>query len=130
MYLIDSSAWIEYLRPAGSPRVKERVREILQREEAACCGIVIVEVLRGARSEKDFKTLRESLLSLPQFRIDERVIALASEWGYHLDRKGKIVSTTDLLIASAAYGRAVILHQDKHFEVIGQEVGVEQEPIN
>jgi predicted nucleic acid-binding protein len=46
MYLIDSSAWIEYLRPKGSAKVKERVREVLDREGALSCGIVIVEVLR------------------------------------------------------------------------------------
>ncbi len=36
MYLIDSSAWIEYLRPNGSKKVKDRVREVLRREEAYC----------------------------------------------------------------------------------------------
>jgi len=34
MFLIDSSAWIEYLRPKGSKKIKERVKEILQKEEA------------------------------------------------------------------------------------------------
>ena len=40
MFLIDSSAWIEYLRPKGSIKVKERIRNILQKEEAVSCGIV------------------------------------------------------------------------------------------
>jgi predicted nucleic acid-binding protein len=57
MFLIDSSAWIEYLRPKGSQDVKERVRDILQKEEAVSCGIVIVEILRGAKNEKDFQLL-------------------------------------------------------------------------
>jgi len=43
MFLIDSSAWIEYLRPNGSKRVKERVREILEKDDAVSCGIVISE---------------------------------------------------------------------------------------
>lgn len=29
MYLIDSSVWIEYLRPKGSAALKERVRDLL-----------------------------------------------------------------------------------------------------
>jgi predicted nucleic acid-binding protein len=129
MYLVDSSVWIEYLRAKGSALAKQRTREILQKEEAVCCGIVVVEVLRGARNEKDFLDLKESLLFLPQIPISEEVIARASEWGYALDRKGKIVSTTDLFIAAAAYKQATILHSDSHFEVIAQEFGLDQERL-
>jgi predicted nucleic acid-binding protein len=87
------------------PQVRERVREVLQREEAISCGIVTVEILRGAQNEKDFQSLYESLSSLPQIPIDEAVIERAARWGSLLDRKGKSVSTTDLLIASASYKR-------------------------
>lgn len=103
MYLIDSSAWIEYLRPNGSKKVKGKIREILHREEAVCCGIVIVEILRGVKNEKDFHSLQDSLLSLSQIPLDDNVIERAAKWGFMLDRKGKAVSTTDLLIASASY---------------------------
>jgi predicted nucleic acid-binding protein len=129
MYLIDSSVWIEYLREKGSAAAKRRTREILQREEAVCCAIVVVEVLRGARDPKDFLRLKESLLFLPQIPINDDVIIRASEWGYALDRKGKVVSTTDLFIAAAAYKQATILHSDSHFEVIAQEFGLEQERL-
>lgn len=44
MFLIDSSAWIEHLRPGGSKKVKERVREILEKDDTVSCGIVIVEI--------------------------------------------------------------------------------------
>jgi len=69
MYLIDSSVWIEYFRAKGSAVAKRRVREILKNEEALCCGVVVVEILRGARDEKDFSTLKDSLLFLPQLPI-------------------------------------------------------------
>jgi len=29
MFLIDSAVWIEYLRPKGAAKVKEKVRELL-----------------------------------------------------------------------------------------------------
>jgi predicted nucleic acid-binding protein len=130
MFLIDSSVWIEYLRPKGPPRVKNKVREILQKEEAVSCGIVIVEILRGAKNEKDFKSLNDSLMSLPQIPIDNGVIKRASQWGFLLDRKGKNVSTTDLLIAAAAYKKARLLHLDTDFEVIASEVDLEAEKID
>jgi predicted nucleic acid-binding protein len=129
MFLIDSSVWIEYLQPKGSHKIKERVKEILQKEEAVSCGVVIVEVLRGAKDEKGFQMLRESLLSLPQLPIDNIVIERAAEWGFILDRKGKVVSTTDLVIASAAYKKARLLHLDKDFKKIASVFDLEEERL-
>jgi predicted nucleic acid-binding protein len=127
MFLVDSSVWIEYLRPKGSLNIKERVRSILQKEEVVSCGIILVEILRGAKNEKDFESLRDSLTSLPQIPIDDTVIERASKWGFLLDRKGKVVSTTDLIIASAAYGNALLLHSDRDFDTIASAVDLEQE---
>lgn len=129
MYLVDSSAWIEYLRPAGSKTVKERVRRILQEEEAVCCGIVAVEVLRGARNDKDFQLLRDTLLCLPQIPLDDEVIARAAHWGYKLERRGKRVSTTDVLIAAASHPDAVVIHLDRDFETIASVVKLRQERL-
>ena len=129
MFLIDSSIWIEYFRPRGSQKVKERVKAILQREEAVSCGIVVLEILRGARNEKDFQILRDSLVSLPQIPLDDIAIERASRWGFLLDRKGKVVSTTDLLIASAAYKNARLLHSDRDFTVIASVADLEEERI-
>jgi predicted nucleic acid-binding protein len=129
MFLIDSSAWIEYLRPKGSPKIKERVREILQKEEAVSCGVVVVEILRGARNEKDFQSLRDSLTSLPQIPIDDAVIERASRWGFQLDRKGKVVSTTDLIIAAAAYKNARLLHADRDFELVSSVIDLDEEKL-
>ncbi len=129
MFLIDSSAWIEYLCPNGSAKAKQRVREILQGDAVACCGIVVVEILRGARNEKDFQILSESLRSLEQLPIDDDVIVRAARWGYELDRKGKSLSTTDLLIAASAYGKARVVHIDSDFEVLASEVNLEAESL-
>jgi predicted nucleic acid-binding protein len=129
MFLIDSSAWIEFFRPRGAQKVKERVREALQKEQAVSCGIVVAEISRGAKNEKDYQVLYESLMNLPQIAIDDDVIGRASRWGYLLDRKGKVVSTTDLFIAAAAHKRAKILHIDGDFEKIASEIDIEQERI-
>jgi predicted nucleic acid-binding protein len=128
MFLIDSSAWIEYLRPNGSKKVKDKVRDILEKDDAATCGIVVVEILRGAKDDRLFKTLKETLLSLPQIQMNDEVIERAAQWGYTLDRKGKTVSTTDLFIAAAASDKAVVLHIDSDFEIIAS-LGLRQEKI-
>lgn len=128
MFLIDSSAWIEYLRPNGSAKVKRRVREALEKDEAVTCGIVVVEILRGAKDDRLFKTLKETLLSLPQIPMKDEVIEKAAQWGYALDRKGKTISTTDLFIAAAAFDKAVVLHVDSDFEIIAS-LGLRQEKL-
>jgi predicted nucleic acid-binding protein len=128
MFLIDSSAWIEYLRPNGSTRVKRRVREVLEKDEAVTCGIVLVEILRGAKDDRLFNTLKETLLALPQIPINDEVIEKAAQWGYTLDRKGKTVSTTDLFIAAAASNKAAVLHVDSDFEIIAS-LGLRQEKL-
>lgn len=129
MFLIDSSAWIEYLRPNGSQKVKEKIRGILQKEEAFSCGIIVVEILRGARNEKGFQVLKDSLMSLPQIPIDNAVIERASRWGFMLDRKGKVASTADLIIASAAYKHVCLLHIDSDFEMIASVIDMEEERL-
>lgn len=129
MFLIDSSAWVEYLRPTGSRKVKNRVREVLQKQEAAACGVVVVEILRGARNDRDFKALRNSLFSLPQLPLDSEVIQRAAQWGFALDRKGKTVSTTDLLIASSAYKKAKLLHLDSDLKIMASAFGLEEEKL-
>jgi predicted nucleic acid-binding protein len=129
MFLIDSSVWIEFLRPKGSPKIKAKLRDILQMEEAACCGIVLVEILRGAKNERDFESLYDAMASLPQIAMDDEVIERASRWGFLLDRKGKVVSTTDLMIAAAAYQKARLLHIDDDFKLITSMIDLDQEKM-
>jgi predicted nucleic acid-binding protein len=129
MYLVDSSLWIEYFRPKGSSSIKQRIRAILQEDKVFICGIVIVELLRGARNEDEYSILKESFMSLPQIPFDDETFGRAAEWGFQLDRKGKIASTTDLLIAAASYQRASILHNDSDYELIASELPLSQERI-
>jgi predicted nucleic acid-binding protein len=103
-------------------------REVLEKDEAVTCGIVVVEILRGAKDDRMFKTLKETLLALPQIPMKDEVIEKAAQWGYTLDRKGKTVSTTDLFIAAAASDKAVVLHVDSDFEIIAS-LGLSQEKL-
>ena len=73
--------------------------------------------------------MHESLTSLPQIPIDDAVIERASQWGFQLGRRGKFVSTTDLLIAAAAYKKACLLHADRDFRIISSVVELDEERI-
>lgn len=129
MFFIDSSVWIEYLRPKGSAKIKEKVRELLELGVVVVCGIVLVEILRGAKNKIDFDQLYDTFFSLPQIPINEEVLKRASKWGFEMDRKGKVVSTTDLIIASAAYKKARLLHIDRDFKMIGEFFDLKEEML-
>ena len=52
MTLIDTSAWIEFLRREGDRQVKGRVASLIDLGEAAVCGPVEFELLVGARASE------------------------------------------------------------------------------
>ena len=56
MILVDTSAWIEFLRDTGST-VCNRV-EVLTESEIAICDAIRMEVLPGARNESHLSSLR------------------------------------------------------------------------
>ena len=56
MILVDTSAWIEFLRDTGSAAC-ERVETLLG-AEIATCDAVRMEVLAGARDERHLQSLR------------------------------------------------------------------------
>jgi len=68
-------------------------------------------------------------MSLPCLPVDERVILNASEWGFQLDRKGKILPTSDLFIAAVSLQKACLIHCDRHFETIAEVADIEQERL-
>lgn len=127
MFLADSSVWIEFFRPGGSRQIKNKMKELLRSGNIATCGIVQVEVLRGIKSRKDFDEVQDSFLSLPAIPIDEDVIKRAARWGFEMDRKGKSLPTTDLIIATAAHKKAGLLHLDSDFKTIAEFFGLEEE---
>ena len=56
MILVDTSAWIEYLRDTGSPACL-RVGELLG-ADLATCDVIRMELLAGARDEQHRRDLR------------------------------------------------------------------------
>src|SRR5437764_6308278 len=59
LILVDTSAWVEFLRDSGSP-VCQRVDELLG-ADIATCHPVRMEVLAGARDERHLNDLRRLL---------------------------------------------------------------------
>ncbi|HEY7700541.1 MAG TPA: PIN domain nuclease [Vicinamibacteria bacterium] len=120
MILIDTSAWIEFLRDTASA-VCNRVDGLLA-EDFAICDAIRMEVLAGARDEQHVLRLRRLLARatvLPMGPVDYDEAASIYR---HCRRKGETVrKLIDCLIAAVAIRADVaILHRDADFEVIAR----------
>ena len=118
--LIDTSAWVEFLRNTGSP-VCNLVDELLA-GEIAVCDPVRMEVLAGARDESHLLSLRRLLAraaTIPMQPTDyEDAAALYRRCRQHGETVRKLI---DCLIASAAIRAGVpILHNDADFDVLAR----------
>ncbi len=123
MILVDSSAWVEYLRGTGS-RVHRRVRELIESEvRLAVTEVVVMEVLAGAQDDAHLERLRRLLFGcefLPLAGLSDYEDAAALY--RQCRRAGKpLRSLTDCLIAVVAIrAGATLLHADRDFDTIAR----------
>jgi len=121
--LVDTSAWIEFLRGTGS-RVHRRLRGLLDAgDRLASTEVVVMEVLAGARDDAHLQGLRRLLfgcefLPLTGLADYEDAASLYRQ----CRRTGKTLrSLTDCLIAVVAIrAGAELLHADRDFETIAR----------
>ena len=124
MILVDTSAWIEFLRDTGSS-VCDRVEELME-SDIAVCDPVRMEVLAGARDERHLRRLRGLLaraIHLPTVPADyDEAAALYRA----CRREGETVHRLiDCLIGSVAMrAGAAVLHSDSDFDVLARHTGL------
>ena len=121
MILVDTSAWIFALKKNPFLPLKEKIDLLLRDELILAFGMIKLELLGGAKSEKEFARLKSRLDALYEIPTDQSLWDKASELAFTLHRKGITVPCTDILIASAAlYSKATLLHADVHFNLMAK----------
>ena len=128
MILVDTSAWVEFLRDTGS-RVCQRVEELLS-GEIAVCDPVRMEVLAGARDDLHLHQLRRLLARATVLQTGpahyEDAAALYRACRRAGDTPRKLV---DCLIAAVAIAATVpILHADSDFDLLARHTVLEMDP--
>ena len=120
MILIDTSAWVEFLRDTGSA-VCNRVDDFLD-DEVATCDVVRMELLAGARGEHHLQSLRRLLARatlLSTLPVDYESGAML--YRRCRERGETVRKLMDCLIASVAIRSGVpLLHDDRDFEVLSR----------
>ncbi len=125
MILIDSSAWIEFLRDTGSP-VCKRVDRLLA-AELATCHPIRMEVLAGARSEEHLRDLRRLLARASLLPTEPADYEEAAALYRTCRREGQTVRRLmDCLIAAIAIRAGVpVLHADSDFVTLARHTPLE-----
>ena len=111
MILADTSAWVEYDRATGS-RVDQRLVELIsENRPLAVTEPVIMEILAGARTDKDESDLRRLLLRFPLLSFDAAIDFEAAARIYRQCRRCGVTprGMVDCMIASVAYRHGVSL---------------------
>jgi predicted nucleic acid-binding protein len=126
--LVDTSAWIEFLRGTGSS-VHHRLRALIESgAPLATTDVVVMEVLAGARDKGHWEKLRRFLLhfdhlptnGLADFEHAARISRACREEGE------TVRSLFDCLVGAVAIrtGLPVLAH-DRDYDVIARHTGLE-----
>ena len=116
--LVDTSAWIDYFNKPDS-KTGKTVEHILRNGSAVLAGIVLTEILQGAKVKREFDAILESMLALPLLEASLTTWIEAGSISFALREKGIAIPTTDLIIASLALeNNCSILTLDLHFQKI------------
>lgn len=123
MILVDSSAWIEFLRATGSP-AHLRLRSALQDGvELVSTDVIVMEILAGARDQADRERLRRLLYGMEFLGVDGPADYEHAADLYRLCRRAGETprKLTDCLIAAVAIRSGVeLLCEDTDFLAIAR----------
>jgi predicted nucleic acid-binding protein len=121
--LVDSSAWIEFQRATGSPVDRRLTAAIEADEPLATTGLVLLELLAGARDEQQARDLRRLLDRCRFLSLEEPSDHEAAATLYRACRREgtTIRRLPDCLIAVVAIrAGTTLLHRDADFDAIAR----------
>ena len=126
--LIDTSVWIEFFRQREPHH--GMVTKLIDDDQVVCCGIILAELMQGAKSDKELAILDDFLKVFTFIPETPELWAAAGKLSGKLRRKGITVGLSDCFIATAAASVKVqVATMDSHFEVLGKPAGITLYPI-
>jgi predicted nucleic acid-binding protein len=122
--LVDTSVWIDFFN-GKSNREVEILDGVLGYQGVAIGDLIMVEILQGFRSDKDYNTAKKYLLNLDLYNMLTPDLALLAAENYRkLWRKGVTVrKTADVIIATFCIENQIpLLYVDKDFRPFTQHL--------
>lgn len=126
MIIVDTSVWIDYFN--GKDTDETNILDgALGRQEVAIGDLIVLEILRGFRNDKDYNTARKYLANLHQHSMLSPELALkAADYYRKLRKKGITVrKTADIVIATFCIEqRFPLLYTDKDFNPFSEHLNL------
>ena len=124
-YMLDSSVWIKYFRDK-TYHLSPVIKELMEKDALYINGIIQTELLKGAKSEKNYRLLKNNFNGLHYLEIDKGLFDCISEAAYKLRKNGITVPLTDLIIAiQCVEENLTLIEEDKHFKFIQEHFNLE-----
>lgn len=123
MILVDSSAWIEFQRATGSSADRRLTSAIENDESLVTMGLILLEILAGARDEQQARDLRRLLDRCQLLPLEDPFDFESAAALYRSCRRegATIRRLPDCLIAAVAIRTGTaLLHQDADFDAIAR----------
>jgi len=119
MILVDTSVWVDLLRDRTG-RVRTALERALHGDDAVLARFHQLELLQGARDEREWTLLRDYLDAQVYLECQPESWIEAARIYFELRRRGRTVrSPIDCCIAQIAIEHdVVLLHRDRDFETI------------
>jgi hypothetical protein len=123
--LVDTSVWIDFFRGTKS---KHRVvlHRLIEEEEDICIAdIILMEILQGIKSDKDFRQVKDYLLFFPIYALKNTDSYIEAAQIYRLCRERGLTirRPLDCIIARIALENDLVLfHKDRDFETIAKVI--------
>lgn len=127
MVIVDSSVWIDAFNGHITPQTLW-LRAGLARGGVGLTSLILCEVLRGFRSDGQFRQTKRQLLALPLFEaISAEIAVKAAENFRTLQRRGiTVCKTVDCLIATFCIQEGhELLHRDNDFQSFEKFLGLQ-----
>jgi predicted nucleic acid-binding protein len=119
--LVDTSYWIEYFNRPQEERAR-KVEALIRDDRAALTGVVLAELLQGAKIASELSLLRTALAAVRWVETGNEAYVRAGSLGFALRRRGVTVPVTNCIIAAAAESLGGhLLTLDAHFEELARE---------
>lgn len=123
MKLVDTSAWVEFLRRQGDRTIKHAVARLLLTGQAAFTCPIRFELLCGVRAGEE-NDLKQALALADHFPFEPDDWRAAAALERRLRERGLTLPRNDLFVATAAMRLGLpLLCRDAHFDAIGRVPG-------
>lgn len=128
--MLDSCLWIDFFRDKNFKHAA-RIEYLLPEKTLAVNGIILAEVLGGAKSDKEANLIKEAMLALIYIEMPINIFSKAASIFGKLRKSGLTVPLADAIIGASCLEKDItLLTYDIHFKPLCEQFGLKLEILD